>query len=111
VKWKSGQVDQLFNLGGNWAVKRPDGTTLNTGASVSFSPAILPVTTWTQLEQAPTGTQLATRVLNLNFNVSTGAISGTTSDGVSVSGQAGKAITVLGGKAGYPDVSFTISMV
>jgi hypothetical protein len=110
VKWSTGQTNTLFAQGGHWAVKAPDGSTEDTGFSADNSPALIPATVFTKYKVAPPGTQLGVRHILLTFNLADQTVSGTTSDGVSVSGMAGKSISVPGGVNGYPSITFTVSI-
>jgi hypothetical protein len=113
VKWSSnGTTDPLF-VGKNntWEVKTPKGTIIDTGWQATKPASSIPPVLFQSIVFGPPGTNTSVREIDLNFNVATGAITGSTKDGVSVSGQAGKPIVVRGGSALFPDVTFTVSMV
>jgi hypothetical protein len=110
VHFSTGQTNKLFLQGGYWAVKDPNGSIQVTPFSANWTPSNFPPLSFTSVMGPPPGLNLTLRRIELTYNVLTGAITGMTSDGVKVSGQAGKLITVSGHSKGYPDVSFTISM-
>jgi hypothetical protein len=110
VKWSTGQTNQFIVVDGYWAVKAPDGSTEVTGYSTDTDPALIPAAVFTKYTAAPPGTQLGARHILLTYNVADQTITGTTSDGFSVSGVAGKTITVVGGPNMYPSITFTVGM-
>jgi hypothetical protein len=91
-------------------VQFPDGTKDYTGIPDTTDPSLIPPGLISKFLTAPLGTQLGVRQINLTYNLADQTITGSTSDGVSVSGVAGKIITLSGGSLGYPDLAFTVSV-
>jgi hypothetical protein len=69
------------------------------------------ITEITEKGGAPPGVPVGlVRIVNITFNPVSQAFTGSTSDGILFSGQAGKAITVAGSSSKIPDVTFTVSI-
>jgi hypothetical protein len=110
VHFSTGQNEPLIIQGGHWVTHAPNGTLLDTGYPADTDPGQFFKGIFTVYVGAPTGTQLGTRNIHLTYDLAAQTITGSTSDGVAVSGLPGQVITVPGGPNGYADVSFTVSM-
>jgi hypothetical protein len=112
VHFSTGQDEPLVIQNGHWLTTTPDGKVLDFGAHAATPQGQLFHSTFkvTVGAKAPPGTNLESRHIHLIYDLDSEKITGTTSDGVAVSGVAGQVITVLGGAGGWADVSFIVSL-
>jgi hypothetical protein len=112
VHFSTGQDEPLVIQNGHWLTTTPDGKVLDFGAHAATAPGQLFQSTFkvTVGAKAPPGTNLESRHIHLTYDLGSQTITGSTSDGVAVSGVPGQVITVLGGAGGWADVSFIVGL-